>query len=122
MARLHVGFGRCTLETSEGPGRHFWSGLATEQTRISRRRVFEASGMPFEISDHSGALNVFRRDAFKKILKILLMNTGKISFLAEILGCRNGEGHGYSNGGTHFGKRAIRSSRSLHYVSALRPF
>jgi hypothetical protein len=79
MARLHIGFGRCTVDTSRGPGRHFWSGMATAQTRVFRRDVFEALGMPFESSNHSTAVNRLRRDVFEKILKLkppkLLKNT-----------------------------------------------
>ena len=68
LPRLEIGFDRCVLATNSVP-RYFWSGLSTGQTRVFRRDVFKALGMPFEASNHTSALAIFRRQVFLKILK-----------------------------------------------------
>jgi hypothetical protein len=76
LPRLNYGFNRCYANPKAGLvgklGTHatcpYWAGWATGQTRIFRRDVFLALGMPFQSDPHAIALSVLRSQVYTKIL------------------------------------------------------
>lgn len=64
---LSCGFNRCM---SEYIAMNFFGGMSVGQTRVFRRDVFEALGMPFESPTHTSCWFVFRRAVFEHILKV----------------------------------------------------
>lgn len=68
IGKLEYGYGRCDVNTNEGPTH--WPGESMGQTRVLRREVFEALGMPFEAPSHVKALTTTRRGVLEKILLI----------------------------------------------------
>lgn len=75
LPRLHYGFDRCYANRNTvyaEPGLNttcpYWSGWAVGQTRIFRRDVFEALGMPFKSDAHAIALSDLRSAVFTRIL------------------------------------------------------
>lgn len=77
LPRLNYGFNRCYANPKTGLvgklGTHatcpYWAGWATGQTRIFRRDVFIALGMPFQSEPHALALSVLRSQIFTTILQ-----------------------------------------------------
>lgn len=77
LPRLNYGFNRCYANPKKGlqgnMGTHatcpYWTGWSVGQTRIFRRDVFEALGMPFQSDPHALALSKLRSAVFWKILK-----------------------------------------------------
>lgn len=71
IGKLQYAYGRCEVHTAGYPhGGYHFPGEAMGQTRIFRRDVFEALGMPLEAPSHTTALVVTRRAVYEKILRV----------------------------------------------------